>query len=83
MRLFGFFRETAAQQRKHRGLFGLETFHGAPKLALGFGLELKDWVAVHVGVQHFRMDDDRLTQRIPHQPVRTRMALAARVATAL
>ena len=34
--------KTAAQQRENRSLFGLETFHAAPKLALGFRFELKD-----------------------------------------
>ena len=35
---------------------GLETFHAAPKLALGFRFELKNQIAVHVVVQHFGMD---------------------------
>ena len=49
------FRETEGQQCVRRGLFGLETFHAPPKLALGFRSKLK---YVDVTVQHFGMHEN-------------------------
>ena len=55
-RFFGFFRESAAQHREHRGLFRLQAPYGVSKLAFGLRLNLKNKVAVHVGAQNLRMD---------------------------
>ena len=47
--------QTAAQERQDGSLFRLESLDGVAQFALGLRLELKHQVAIHVGVQHFRM----------------------------